>query len=484
MDNEEARHRSEVTQFLENAELYRQGGSGCLFFMASGFDGCVAALPGVTIGYFFNDELDFAFDKTAMVAVAQQILDNITDRNSEISTLWSEWRKRQQYHDVYAEHLSTYDLRTVGKEALTTELAQYAKLSRFTWENAFVLDCFDPEGHRQLERMVFSQHQQLTDQEHEQLVQHQLPTSQMLLERSVLNGLIHGDHDLEKSLQSDYSWMMNDFMHAEELSLGHFASVNEKIQLEYSTRKLQEARIRTIDRWQQIALEQKERIFRSHSFTHIEQGIVRAFSDLTDWREERKRKTQMAAVIFQRFLDALSHEYGLESELLRIYDPRDTALLESSEARELLTSRAKNGVLHAFNTATKESYYVHDPRTIELFRGAGRQEFGLDQKSFSGQIGMKGVVTGVVKIITGPKDFGKFSQGDILVSPMTRPELMPVIRKASGIITDEGGITCHAALIARELKIPCVIGTQCASRVLHDGDRVIVNAEKGTITLL
>jgi pyruvate,water dikinase len=64
---------------------------------------------------------------------------------------------------------------------------------------------------------------------------------------------------------------------------------------------------------------------------------------------------------------------------------------------------------------------------------------------------------------------------------MTTPNMVPILRKARAIITDEGGITSHAAIIARELKIPCIIGTQNATRVLKDGDLLKVNADTGII---
>jgi len=67
---------------------------------------------------------------------------------------------------------------------------------------------------------------------------------------------------------------------------------------------------------------------------------------------------------------------------------------------------------------------------------------------------------------------------------MTNPNMMPLIRKAKAIITDEGGITCHAAIISRELNIPCIIGTKIATKVLKDGDRVEVDADKGIVRKL
>ena len=67
---------------------------------------------------------------------------------------------------------------------------------------------------------------------------------------------------------------------------------------------------------------------------------------------------------------------------------------------------------------------------------------------------------------------------------MTRPEFMPALKKAAAIITDEGGITCHAAIVSRELNIPAVIGTKIASKVLKDGMMLVVKANHGHVRVL
>jgi pyruvate,water dikinase len=67
---------------------------------------------------------------------------------------------------------------------------------------------------------------------------------------------------------------------------------------------------------------------------------------------------------------------------------------------------------------------------------------------------------------------------------MTQPEFLPAMKKAVAIITDEGGLTCHAAIVARELKRPCIIGTKNATKILRDGDYVEVDANNGIIKIL
>ena len=66
---------------------------------------------------------------------------------------------------------------------------------------------------------------------------------------------------------------------------------------------------------------------------------------------------------------------------------------------------------------------------------------------------------------------------------MTRPEFAPAMKNAVAVITDEGGITCHAAIVSRELKVPCVIGTKIATKILHDGDEVEVKADHGLVRI-
>ena len=108
----------------------------------------------------------------------------------------------------------------------------------------------------------------------------------------------------------------------------------------------------------------------------------------------------------------------------------------------------------------------------------------LSQTEMTGMPAARGKATGRVSLILGPKDFGKFRDREILVTHMTRPEFLPVIRKAAAIVTDEGGLTCHAAVVAREFGIPCIIGTKNATQVLKDGDLVEVDAERGIVKLL
>ena len=105
----------------------------------------------------------------------------------------------------------------------------------------------------------------------------------------------------------------------------------------------------------------------------------------------------------------------------------------------------------------------------------------VESSEISGRVGYPGKVIGRTRIINHVSEIRKIKKGEIMVSLQTMPELLPAMNKASAIITDIGGITSHAAIVSRELKIPCVIGTKIATKVLKDGDKVEVDATNGII---
>jgi len=93
-----------------------------------------------------------------------------------------------------------------------------------------------------------------------------------------------------------------------------------------------------------------------------------------------------------------------------------------------------------------------------------------------------GVAAGLVRVLQSPADSARLKPGEILVTAMTSPDWVPLMRRAAAVVTDAGGMTSHAAIVSRELGIPCVVGTRTATSTLTDGMLVTVNARDGTVT--
>jgi phosphohistidine swiveling domain-containing protein len=108
----------------------------------------------------------------------------------------------------------------------------------------------------------------------------------------------------------------------------------------------------------------------------------------------------------------------------------------------------------------------------------------LHVSELKGQSVYKGKIMGKVFVALNERQFKKIPKGSILVCSMTRYHIVPFLKKISALVTEKGGITCHAAIIARELKVPTVIGTEHATDVFKTGDLVEVDAERGIVRLV
>jgi len=135
---------------------------------------------------------------------------------------------------------------------------------------------------------------------------------------------------------------------------------------------------------------------------------------------------------------------------------------------EWATERGKIYIVQSRAVTTLEKKEVGEVGEVgkELIRGYGVSP---------------GIATGSVKIIKDMSELGKIIQGDILVTEMTSPDYVPAMEKSAAIVTNQGGSTCHAAIVSRELGIPCIVGTQNATDILKDGMSVTVDAVKGVV---
>lgn len=111
------------------------------------------------------------------------------------------------------------------------------------------------------------------------------------------------------------------------------------------------------------------------------------------------------------------------------------------------------------------------------------QEIQLDQAKeiLTGLRASPGIAWGPVKIILDPKEISRVYEGDILVTRMTTPDFVPAMKRAAAIVTDEGGSTCHAAIVSRELGIPCIVGSRTATHTFKEGQIITVDAKRGIV---
>jgi pyruvate, water dikinase len=137
--------------------------------------------------------------------------------------------------------------------------------------------------------------------------------------------------------------------------------------------------------------------------------------------------------------------------------------------------------------------YLQQGREYQIFTEdldqIKRLEFG-EEKDYSkireirGDTACQGKVRGSVRVLKSKEEISLLREGEILATSMTTPDYVIAMEKSRAIVTDEGGMLCHAAIVSREMKIPCVVGTEIATKVLQTGDVIEVDATEGRIVVL
>ena len=148
-------------------------------------------------------------------------------------------------------------------------------------------------------------------------------------------------------------------------------------------------------------------------------------------------------------------------------------LEEAKRRRKTYFHLMKAGVIKIYSGKEAERYFLQEVRE-EQKEKTGKQIKGL--------VASQGLAEGRVRVIVDKRELEQMEEGEILVATMTSPDYVYAIQKSGAVVTDEGGLLCHAAIISREMRKPCVVGTRVATTVFKTGDLVKVDAYEGIIT--
>ncbi|MBI4087071.1 hypothetical protein HY416_03795 [Candidatus Kaiserbacteria bacterium] len=205
-------------------------------------------------------------------------------------------------------------------------------------------------------------------------------------------------------------------------------------------------------------------------------------------------KDEISTFIIPYVFHGLKKQWDATAALLAI-TPKDLeqllmeevigALKHPTELTELVEKRKRATLF--FHAPFKSTEVIEGTEASDVIASLASQNQTTDYSTVTeikGKAGAPGTVTGIVHKIMHSNDIQNFKEGHILVTVYTAPEFVPAMKKARAIVTDTGGITCHAAIVSRELHKPCVVGTKIATEVLKDGDEVEVDADKGIVTIL
>lgn len=278
-----------------------------------------------------------------------------------------------------------------------------------------------------------------------------------------------------------YHWIHNNYKDAQGLPFTYFQSELTALQ-NRKQRDLQAEveRLASYDARQQRACEKirEEGVFASGDYDRL-----LWLGKIAWWMDRRKERNLIANFFIDQFAARAAARLSTTRERILFLLPselEDVLHGRTSLADYPLEERAQES---AIVYADESNWAVFTSADARAVREIINPPTAVSAETLTGMSACPGHARGRVRIVFDPRK-QDFPDGDILVTPMTRPDFLPLMKRAAAIVTDEGGITSHAAIISRELRKPCVIGTKMATRALHDGDLVEVDAEQGVVRVL
>jgi phosphohistidine swiveling domain-containing protein len=249
-----------------------------------------------------------------------------------------------------------------------------------------------------------------------------------------------------------YFWLENNYLHTKMLGPDYF------IQRHNSEKYVKHQTVR------------KKRLMKKYL---ISDDLMKAVEECIFWRDERKKYNMIGS----HYLSILLEEIGRRNKI-SIDDMKYTL---PNEILNINTKRIKERKEAILIVGTINSFKIYSGANALSLKHYLYPKDNSDDGTIKGTPACLGYAKGHVKVVFSEKDFAKMNTNDVLVTSMTRPEFVPLMKKASAIVTDEGGITCHAAIVSRELNKPCIIGTKNATQLLKDNDVVVVDANVGKV---
>lgn len=216
-------------------------------------------------------------------------------------------------------------------------------------------------------------------------------------------------------------------------------------------------------------------------FNDYEKKLIKLSQQLVFIKDYRKAALFNGMYCYEPFFKEVGKRLGLSLDQVRAmnYWEIPEALLKNKFNVNELNERLKFCVAYC----DKRGYKVLVGRKAKEFMKKIKFEKVKTKNinELTGTCACTGKVQGIVKIINVPEEMDKMEEGNILVAHNTNPNLVPAMKKAKALISEAGGLTCHTAIVARELKTPCLVGVSMATKILRDGDKIEVNASEGII---
>lgn len=208
-------------------------------------------------------------------------------------------------------------------------------------------------------------------------------------------------------------------------------------------------------------------------------NIAYSMQKVMGFRDYRYGCATQGCFLAQKFLNSFAKSLKIKyQDLIHLTPDESKRFVEKSDHQLLKKSRSRQKIYSYLFKDGKEFIFSGSKVKKEINK---LLSIGKGLKVIRGLAAQTGLVKGKVRVVHNYRELKKLKKGEILVTEQTTPSFVVALKKAVGLVTDLGGLTCHAAIVSRELGIPCIVGTKVATQVLKDGDKVEVDATQGIV---
>lgn len=298
---------------------------------------------------------------------------------------------------------------------------------------------------------------------------------------ALLQMVVSGKMNLEKHRHS-FCWMKNVGFFEDYYGLDYYRDRLKQLKSFDTEKELQKIEIDRTNRKKKF-----DQLLRLISDDPYLTSLVKTTNEAVFFRSYRTEMYYSSPFYNHNLLSEVSHRLGLSrhDDYVWLYSMEISNFLINKEvADQKLIEARKTGCCFLSDFDGKNNHWDGPEAKIAFdFYQESRTEESA-QAGLTGHGSFPGIVEGDVVVVRNESDLGKVKNGDIIVTHSTNINFVAYLRKVSAIITEEGGILSHASVISRELEIPCIVGTRIATKILKDGDKVLVNADTGIVTTL
>ena len=412
----------------------------------------IYGIPNEVLGIFSKDFFEWLYDDAQLVALSEKLLPGL------LNAPWNyydEWQKNAKFFSTFHESVIEKDFTVLSHKELGKLAKEYHRIFWLQFAPSNIIEPLSYYFQSRFKKMLTLKG--VKENEIDQLMDHygrsKYPN---YVKECLVEYRLAKNEDAIQAVLKKYAYLANDYLGPKILTKAYLDEL-----LKQETHEPHVGAVSAV--------------------SPETQSLLEVFQMVATIQDVRKAYSLMMV--------ACVHNFGIEyAKLLKLPDTLIWyALWKEIYAGDVDEKKLEERRKQCIIFWGKERIDICEGEEAEeLVRDTHKIVFGNvgELKEIKGICASPGKVSGRAVIIMHPDEFLKVKKGDILFTMMTRPEFLPVMQLSAAFVTDEGGITSHAAIVAREMKKPCIIATKIGTKVVKDGDMVEVDANKGIVKII